>query len=44
MNAVCGWLWSLSEWTGIGLGPAAPYVFGGMIGHWPRKGKVGENP
>ena len=25
-------IWSLSEFTGIGLGRFAPYVFGKMIG------------
>jgi hypothetical protein len=29
-------LWNFSEWSGIGLGRFAPYVFGLMIG---RKGK-----
>ena len=25
-------VWNLSEWTGIGLGRFAPFVFGKMIG------------
>jgi hypothetical protein len=25
-------IWNLSEWSGIGLGRFAPYVFGKMIG------------
>lgn len=28
-------LWRLSEWSGVGLGPLAPFVFERMIG---RKG------
>ncbi len=34
---LCGLLWVLSEEIGIPLGRFAPYVFGGMIGRWPRK-------
>ena len=30
------WIWNLSEWSGIGLGRFAPFVFGKMIG---SKGK-----
>ena len=30
------WIWQLSEWSGIGLGPFAPFVFERMIG---RKGR-----
>ena len=30
-------LWEFSEWTGIPLGPFAPYVFGLMIGCWPHR-------
>ncbi len=28
----CYLIWELSEWSGIGLGRFAPWVFGGMIG------------
>lgn len=36
MNRVWGFIWYLSEMSGIGLGKYAPYVFGKMIN---RKGK-----
>lgn len=29
-------IWNISEFTGIGLGRLAPYVFGGMIGRRPH--------
>lgn len=29
---VARWIWCASEWTGIPLGRAAPYVFGQMLG------------
>lgn len=28
-------LWNLSEWSGIGLGRFAPFVFGLMVGSKP---------
>jgi len=37
MSKVGLWLWLASERTGIGWGRLAPYVFGLMIGRWPRK-------
>jgi hypothetical protein len=33
-------IWELSEFTGIGLGKFAPFVFGKMIG---RKGEKVDN-
>ena len=30
-------LWNLSEWSGIGLGRFAPFVFGLMIGSKPLR-------
>lgn len=32
-------IWDLSEFTGIGLGRFAPYIFGAMIGRKPYKHK-----
>jgi hypothetical protein len=37
---IWAFIWWLSEFTGIGLGRFAPYVFGKMIN---RKGKRKEN-
>jgi len=31
-SLMCGWIWNLSEWSGIPLGRFAPVIFGGMIG------------
>ena len=39
LSKVCLLIWNVSESTGISLGKAAPYIFGGMIGRWPRKAK-----
>lgn len=36
-SKMCLLVWEASERTGIGLGRLGPYVFGGMIGRWPRK-------
>jgi hypothetical protein len=45
MNWIWRGIWNLSEFTGIGLGRFAPFVFGRMIG---RRGveveAVGERP
>ena len=35
MGWTWGLLWDISEFTGIGLGRFAPYVFGKMIGSKP---------
>lgn len=32
MKIIASILWTLSEWSGIGLGRFAPYVFAKMIG------------
>lgn len=34
---IAGFVWNASEWSGIGLGPLAPHVFGWMIGSKPEK-------
>ena len=36
---VCRILWDISEFTGIGLGRFAPYVFEGMLGLESNKKK-----
>lgn len=30
-------IWNLSEWSGIGLGHLAPWVFGKMVGSKGKK-------
>lgn len=40
MSWLCGVIWRFSEWSGIGLGRVAPWVFGGMIGHRPRRSSM----
>lgn len=37
LSKVCSAIWISAETLHIPLGKAAPYVFGGMIGRWPRK-------
>jgi len=32
MTALYTWIWNFSEWSGIGLGRFAPFVFERMIG------------
>ena len=39
---LCELVWRLSEWSGIGLGCFAPYVFGKMIS--AEKFKVNDCP
>lgn len=39
MSRLCAWIWDFSEYWEIPLGPLAPWVFGGMIGRWPRRGR-----
>jgi hypothetical protein len=34
---ICRIIWEVTEFTGIGLGKFAPWVFGGMIGRLPHK-------
>lgn len=36
-RVIFGIIWNLSEFTGIGLGRFAPYVFGKLIGHRPHE-------
>lgn len=34
---ICKQIWSLSEWSGIGLGKYAPLILGTMIGSRPNE-------
>ena len=36
-------IWVVAEKLDISLGCLAPYIFGLMIGHWPRKVKDAPN-
>lgn len=42
MRRICSLIWNLSEWTGIGLGRFAPWVFGGLVGARPRRDVVAD--
>lgn len=37
VSFICKVVWRTKEFCGISLGRFAPYVFGGMIGRWPRR-------
>lgn len=37
LKLICKIIWSLSEFTGIGMGRLAPYIVGGAIGAKPHK-------
>lgn len=36
MKTLAQIIWNVSEYTGIGLGKFAPYIFGAMIGAKPQ--------
>lgn len=41
MRWVCRGAWNTAELFAIPLGRLAPWVFGGMVGAWPRRSEVG---
>ena len=42
LSKCCLAIWNTAEALHVNLGKAAPYIFGGMIGSWPRKVKETE--
>lgn len=37
MRYICRLIWDYCEARRINLGWLAPYIFGGMLGRWPRR-------